>query len=110
MPSASRGVVACLKMKYEIACANSTSTSASVRTLATLASAKARNQNSRRGRAHEAREQRRPPRLHDGAEHGAVAQREIERQQPGLQDQADRSVKVAASTKLGRPSDRIAPR
>ena len=46
MPSASRVVVACLKMKYEIACANSTSTSASVRTLATLVSAKARNQNS----------------------------------------------------------------
>ena len=34
MPSASRLVVACLKMKNEIACANSTSTSASVRTLA----------------------------------------------------------------------------
>ena len=46
MPNASRFVVACLKMKNEIACANSTSTSASVRTLATLVSANARNQNS----------------------------------------------------------------
>src|SRR4051794_27896792 len=45
MPSASRGVVACLNANAEIACANSTSTSASVRTLAAVASAKARNQN-----------------------------------------------------------------
>ena len=34
MPSASRGDTGCLKIKREIACANSTSTSASVRTLA----------------------------------------------------------------------------
>ena len=45
MPKASRGVVACLNTKREIACANSTSTNASVRTLAAVASAKARNQN-----------------------------------------------------------------
>jgi hypothetical protein len=45
MPAASRGVIFCLNTKLEIACANSTSTSASVRTLAAVASAKARNQN-----------------------------------------------------------------
>ena len=38
-------VNACLKTKCEIACANSTSTSASVRTLAAVASANAKNQN-----------------------------------------------------------------
>ena len=45
IPTPSRGLVFCPKMKAEIACANSTSTSASVRTLAAVASAKARNQN-----------------------------------------------------------------
>ena len=43
MPMPSRVLVGCLKMNAEIACANSTSTSASVRTLAAVASAKARN-------------------------------------------------------------------
>ena len=46
MPAASRREVGCLKTKLEIAWANSTSTSPNVRTLAALASAKARNQNS----------------------------------------------------------------
>src|SRR5215472_4567171 len=45
MPSASRALVGCLKAKREIACAKITSTSAKVRTLAAVASAKARNQN-----------------------------------------------------------------
>ena len=45
MPTISRRVVGCLKTKREIAWANRTSTSASVRTLAAVASAKARNQN-----------------------------------------------------------------
>jgi hypothetical protein len=45
MPIASRGVVGCLKMNFETACAINTSTSASVRTLAAVAIAKARNQN-----------------------------------------------------------------
>ncbi len=45
MPTASRAVVRCLNTKLEISCANSTSISASVRTLAAVASAKARNQN-----------------------------------------------------------------
>src|SRR5437016_4486002 len=46
MPPASRAVVGCLKTKYEIAWANSTSINARVRTLAMLVMAKARNQNS----------------------------------------------------------------
>ena len=111
MPTPSRVLVACLKMKDEIACANSTSTSASVRTLAAVASAKARNQNcdavapmkpaNSDGR-HCAR---------DRAQHGAVAQREIGGQQRGLQHQAEASVKVAAITKLGMArASRIAPR
>src|SRR4029079_15828844 len=45
MPRPSRVLVGCLKMNAEIACANSTSTSASVRPLAAVAIAKARNQN-----------------------------------------------------------------
>jgi cation diffusion facilitator CzcD-associated flavoprotein CzcO len=45
MPSASRPVVRCPNANREIACANRTSTNASVRTLAAVASAKARNQN-----------------------------------------------------------------
>src|SRR5262249_18860691 len=44
MPAASRVVIAWLNTKREIACANSTSTNASVRTLAAVASAKAREQ------------------------------------------------------------------
>ena len=45
MPNASRRVVGCLNAKREIAWANRTSTRARVRTLAAVASAKARNQN-----------------------------------------------------------------
>src|SRR5271169_828196 len=45
MPARSRAVVGCLKMKCVTPCANKTSTSASVRTLAAVAMAKARNQN-----------------------------------------------------------------
>src|ERR1044072_9421756 len=45
MPTPSRALVFCPKIKTEIACANSTSTSARERTLAAVVSAKARNQN-----------------------------------------------------------------
>jgi hypothetical protein len=45
MPTPSRAETGCLNTKREIAWPNSTSTSASVRTLAAVASAKARNQN-----------------------------------------------------------------
>ncbi len=45
MPTASRGVVRWPKAKRATSCANKTSTKASVRTLAAVAIAKARNQN-----------------------------------------------------------------
>ncbi len=69
MPMASRGVVGCLKMNLEIACANSTSTSASVRTLAAVAMAKARYQNCDASAPMKPANNRRPPCPHDRAQH-----------------------------------------
>ncbi len=98
-------------MKNEIACANSTSTSASVRTLATLVSANARNQNS------DAVAPMKPANS-DGRQaramamqHGAVADaRDRASAAPACITRPTVTVKVAASTKLGSPSDRMAPR
>ena len=109
--SISRRVVGCLKMKRVTPCANSTSTSASVRTFAAVAMAKARNQNS------EANAPMKPANS-DGRhactmarKHLRIAQRKIGVSSAGLHHQPDRRrVKVAARTKSGRPSDRIAPR
>ena len=89
MPKASRTVVCWPNAKRAISWANSTSIKASVRTLAAVASANARNQNCEATAPAKPGEQRGLPGAEDGEHHRGIAQAEIERQQHCLHGNAD---------------------
>ena len=101
MPIPSRCVVGCLKTNRVTPCANSTSTNASVRTLAAVVRRK-QEPEFRRERTHEAGEQRRPPGPRDGAQNGAVAQRQKGRQKRGLDHQTDRQRERRGEHEIGK--------